>query len=547
MLQYCGTEFKPRLLQFFIAFNTMMSNHCVVADCQRLMVVAEGITALLFPFVWPHVYVPILPAALHHFLDAPVPFLMGLNASTENIKIASEASLCYLDIDKGKVQLPEEMAVFPHLHAFNAEICSVLDKYGVHSDAGRSYHHTDVNNRSCTLPGRPQNRRKLSIHDTLDCDRPPSPPGSARTEALQRIADIVRRTGVALDQNQTDTYAEDLRFNNSIRELFLNRFVYIFQSYENFVIFPSQNKDDWFNNRDSMQNFDKASFLSEQPEQHRQFLSRFLETQMFATLIDNKILANWGEHDGNLQIFDNRIKMLKQRENLIRYEPCTSAHETQKLLDRRLTNPDYESPQPREIMNVKVSISRQFPLLDKEVLNRTPIVNKGSIPRASALKKEFSIAKKPVSDKTSTTQQENISPALIAQANWTFVEKLLKDCKAKTKRMLLTKLGAEGVTLSSSNNASDKFGVVEESTLVASLCDFLERVWSHGSQRKRGKSALWSHLLIYQEHHQHSSKLDNQFLSSLAWKLENWNENNENKSLSCELPPLPDSILFDIA
>lgn len=50
----------------------------VPADCQRLMVVAEGITALLFPFVWPHVYVPILPASLHHFLDAPVPFLMGL-------------------------------------------------------------------------------------------------------------------------------------------------------------------------------------------------------------------------------------------------------------------------------------------------------------------------------------------------------------------------------------------------------------------------------------------------------------------------------------
>lgn len=41
------------------------------------MVVAEGITSLFFPFTWAHVYVPILPASLHHFLDAPVPFLMG--------------------------------------------------------------------------------------------------------------------------------------------------------------------------------------------------------------------------------------------------------------------------------------------------------------------------------------------------------------------------------------------------------------------------------------------------------------------------------------
>lgn len=105
----------------------------------------------------------------------------------------------------------------------------------------------DVMSNSCTLPGRPPgslNRRKPSLHDTLDCDRPPSPPGSARTEALQRIADIVRRTGVALDKNDSvqpaDQYADDLRFNNSIREIFLNRFVHIFQSYENFVIFPNQ-------------------------------------------------------------------------------------------------------------------------------------------------------------------------------------------------------------------------------------------------------------------------------------------------------------------
>lgn len=74
--------------------------------------------------------------------------------------------------------------------------------------------------------------------------------------------------------------------------------------------------------------------------------------------------------------------------------------------------------------------------------------------------------------------------------------------------MLLAKLGAEGVTLSS-NNALDSCGAVEESTLVASLCDFLERVWSHGLQKKRGKSALWSHLLSYQEKYSSSNKNDN--------------------------------------
>lgn len=184
-----------------------------------------------------------------------------------------------------------------------------------------------------------------------------------------------------------------------------------------------------------MQNFDKASFLSDQPEQDRLFLWRFLESQMFATLIDSKILSMWGEVDNNLLIFDNRIKHLKQRyggENLMRslcYEPCISAHDTQKLIDRRLSNPDFESPLPREIMNNKTTVLRQFPLLDREVLNKIPVVNKGSIPRASALKKGLTFSRPPSgsSDKSlKTVNNQDMSPALIAQANWTFVEKLLK-------------------------------------------------------------------------------------------------------------------------
>lgn len=46
-------------------------------DYNKLMLVSECIVSLLVPFSWAHVYVPILPAPLYHFLDAPVPFVMG--------------------------------------------------------------------------------------------------------------------------------------------------------------------------------------------------------------------------------------------------------------------------------------------------------------------------------------------------------------------------------------------------------------------------------------------------------------------------------------
>lgn len=75
---------------------------------------------------------------------------------------------------------------------------------------------------------------------------------------------------------------------------------------------PNQEKDEWLTNRESLQNFDKASFLSDQPQHHRSFLSQFLESQMFATLIDNKIMSAWSDTtyrvyrliDYNLKLFD---------------------------------------------------------------------------------------------------------------------------------------------------------------------------------------------------------------------------------------------------
>lgn len=57
----------------------------------------------------------------------------------------------------------------------------------------------------------------------------------------------------------------------------------------------------------------------------------------------------------------------------------------------------------------------------------------------------------------------------------------------------MEKMGAEGVVL------GEQLGHVEENTLIASFCDHLEKVWSHGMQQKQGKSALWSHLVRFKD------------------------------------------------
>lgn len=122
-------------------------------DFSRLMLVAESLTTLLFPFSWPHVYVPILPAAMYNFLDAPVPFLMGLRSlPNEDTRIPSEvrsvrrvrisrvfitddgdgiylqANLCIVDIDNGRITIPEDLPSFPQHKELADELREVLTK-----------------------------------------------------------------------------------------------------------------------------------------------------------------------------------------------------------------------------------------------------------------------------------------------------------------------------------------------------------------------------------------------------------------------------------
>ena len=61
---------------------------------QKLMLVSESILCLLYPFQWAHVYVPILPPMLENFLDAPVPYIMGLLRRTNDMNVYCRGSVC---------------------------------------------------------------------------------------------------------------------------------------------------------------------------------------------------------------------------------------------------------------------------------------------------------------------------------------------------------------------------------------------------------------------------------------------------------------------
>lgn len=53
----------------------------VASSYSVLLSVGEALKALVFPLVWSHVYVPVLPLALKGYLHCPTPFIFGLHTS----------------------------------------------------------------------------------------------------------------------------------------------------------------------------------------------------------------------------------------------------------------------------------------------------------------------------------------------------------------------------------------------------------------------------------------------------------------------------------
>lgn len=106
-----------------------------------------------------------------------------------------------------------------------------------------------------------------------------------------------------------------------------------------------------------------------------------------------------------------------------------------------------------------------------------------------------------------------VSSALTSQTNWKVVESLLKEVKVRTKRILLAKMGSDDLGHASSSPSVSNY---EENTLIAALCDLIERIWSHArsddydgnTQWESSKCPLWSHLTAFHEFQQQQKEVD---------------------------------------
>ncbi|OBS78434.1 hypothetical protein A6R68_19172, partial [Neotoma lepida] len=215
------------------------------------MTVAEGITTLLFPFQWQHVYVPILPASLLHFLDAPVPYLMGLQSKEGT--------------DRSKLELPQE---FPNKVDFIQELSEVLLQFGIPPEGGLHCSESATKLKNMVLKELVNDKKNGNV-PTNNISMYELMKGNETIARLQALAD---RTGVtvekmdlsaSLSEKEKDLKLQceeaelrDYQLNVQLREVFASRFIQMFADYEAFVIQTAQDMESWLTNREQMQNFD---------------------------------------------------------------------------------------------------------------------------------------------------------------------------------------------------------------------------------------------------------------------------------------------------
>uniref|UniRef100_A0A7N9AXY2 DENN domain-containing protein 5B-like n=1 Tax=Mastacembelus armatus TaxID=205130 RepID=A0A7N9AXY2_9TELE len=456
-------------------------------DYQRLMTVAEGITTLLFPFQWQHIYLPIVSAPLHHLLDAPVPFLMGIQhrdgAQRSSLHLPHEANLCFVDIDNHCVEAPEDLPVFPDQTELIQELSEILLRFGLPPQGG-----------GITKPTTTTSLRlsSLVLEDLME-DRRNGNLGGEELAVLERLQALAQRCeggktsegrktlGNVFEEEEEELKAAKL--NIQLREVFAGRFAAIFGRYEEFVIHSALDLDSWLSNREGTFNFDKVSFLSVQPAPYLRFLSRFLETSMFSSFVEGKVISRWADREPLQQLFDNRL----ERERLYdpddndscncRYRKCTTLFESAQAAERRLLRADHTAIHPH-LLDMRIGQGRHhpgyFPKLQADVLAQGQNTNKKNLCQSKLL---------------------DPSPQIITQTHREFVDELLSECRLKTKRMLMERMGKESAEV---GQGEANITGLQENTLIHGLCDLLERTWGHGLQLKQGKSALWSHLLHYQ-------------------------------------------------
>jgi len=210
--------------------NGILTGHSVVfiaERVERITQVTESIIALMFPFNYELVYIPVLPETMIGFLSAPVQFIAGVNRHLKDQMINEiETDTIIVDLDNDKVEFQEQTE-----------------------------------------------GKKESKKDFVDL------PKSEVDSLISNIGDKWKLMGKNKKKGKVDEEFKEpnVEIVNSIRKGFLNMFINMFRSYKDYI---DTNFDSSFN---------KSKFIQATKKEYRLFMKQFVETQIFQQFIEKRV------------------------------------------------------------------------------------------------------------------------------------------------------------------------------------------------------------------------------------------------------------------
>lgn len=96
-----------------VLFCAIMTEHKILFHSRsytRLTDACRALTALMYPFRYTHVYIPLLPAGLVEILSTPTPFIMGVHSSLRS-EVAELMDVITADLDGGSICVPDGVSL----------------------------------------------------------------------------------------------------------------------------------------------------------------------------------------------------------------------------------------------------------------------------------------------------------------------------------------------------------------------------------------------------------------------------------------------------
>ena len=271
-----------------------------------LTISAESLRALLFPFSWQAIYIPVLPRSTIEFLYSPVPFFMGIcvDLLEEQDMIAGVEDVIFVDLDRDQIHVLQD------------------DSHSNGSPPIPEHHRKKLLSRlkkCCSIydPDHPSlkwinflfyDERKSKLDEEYLNSGEPLNPSHFALLGGHKIANS-RLNKSNTSSRRTLSIDETMGFSDiPIRDAFLSLFTALFNNYRKYLLpidDSTRPRHSSPGDMDMTLHFDKSAFLNEN-KSSRDFLSHMMDTQLFAKFVSDRSTTNNVDAD-EIIFFDESI------------------------------------------------------------------------------------------------------------------------------------------------------------------------------------------------------------------------------------------------